>query len=324
MPLRIAFDLDGVLADMESELVRQAVVLFGERTTRRLQKRGPRDVDVPAASAIAGGDKPEAGDLSGQARQRPTPQRGSGEPRRSSPETPASERGAGQASGSDEATHVDDVAPAAPLVDVAQDALPVPTLNMTARQERRLWRHVKSIDNFWETLEECEPGLVARLASIATDRRWEIIFLTRRPGSAGATAQVQTQRWLASKGFALPSVFVVQRSRGALAAALEIDIVIDDRPENCLDVVVDSSALAILVWRADQKLLPPAARRLGIGVVSTVSHCLDILEELDTAPDHRPGVVARVMRLLGLKEPTKREPLHSTHLEVTQQAELSD
>ena len=30
MPLRIAFDLDGVLADMKSELVRQAELLFGE------------------------------------------------------------------------------------------------------------------------------------------------------------------------------------------------------------------------------------------------------------------------------------------------------
>ena len=29
MPLRIAFDMDGVLADMESELVRQAETLFG-------------------------------------------------------------------------------------------------------------------------------------------------------------------------------------------------------------------------------------------------------------------------------------------------------
>ena len=139
--------------------------------------------------------------------------------------------------------------------------------------------------------------------SIATERRWEIIFLTKRPDSGGATAQVQTQRWLASKGFAMPSVFVVQRSRGRIAASLELDVVIDDRPENCLDVVVDSKARAILVWRADQKRLPPATARLGIGVVSTVNQCLDILTELDQPPEQRPGVVDRVMRLLGLKEP---------------------
>ena len=64
-----------------------------------------------------------------------------------------------------------------------------------------------------------------------------------------------------SKGFTLPSVFVVQGSRGRIAAALGLDIVVDDRPENCLDVVVDSKARAILVWREDEKLLPSAARR---------------------------------------------------------------
>src|SRR5437773_7376122 len=39
MPLRIAFDLDGVLADMDSELVRQAESLFGQAMTRRLLER---------------------------------------------------------------------------------------------------------------------------------------------------------------------------------------------------------------------------------------------------------------------------------------------
>jgi hypothetical protein len=99
----------------------------------------------------------------------------------------------------------------------------------------------------------------------------------------------------------LPSVFVVQRSRGRIAASLELDIVIDDRPDNCLDVVVDSKARAILVWRPDLKTLPASTRRLGIGVVSSVSECLDILTELDKAAD-QPGVVDRVLRLLGLKE----------------------
>jgi len=175
---------------------------------------------------------------------------------------------------------------------------------MTSRQQRKLWRHVESIENFWGTLAELEPGVIRRLASIAAERRWEIIFLTKRPQSAGATSQIQTQRWLESKGFPLPSVFVVQGSRGRIAAALGLDIVVDDRPENCLDVVVDSKARAILVWREDQRQLPPAARRLGIGVVASVDECLEILTQFDS-PEAReqPTVMARVMRLLGLKEP---------------------
>lgn len=184
----------------------------------------------------------------------------------------------------------------------AGDASPFGRLNITPRQQRRLWGHVESIENFWTTLNEIESGAIARLSAIAADRRWEIIFLTKRPETAGATAQVQTQRWLEAKGFSLPSVYVVQGSRGHIAAALALDIVVDDRPENCLDVVDHSRARAILVWRDDQKQLPAAARRLGIGVVTSVAECLDILTQADSKSAATPGVMDRLKRLLGLKE----------------------
>ena len=140
---------------------------------------------------------------------------------------------------------------------------------------------------------------------LARARRWEVIFLTKRPETRGATAQIQSQRWLESKGFTLPSVYVVQGSRGLIAAALDLDIVIDDRPENCLDVVADSTARAILVWR-DQKQPPVAARRLGIGTVESVGDCLDILTQIDTpASQERSSLIEHVKRLFGSKRPAE-------------------
>src|SRR5262245_773464 len=254
MPLRIAFDLDGVLADLEAELARQAAILFGDSATR------PADNgSVPPPAAVASTEPPE----------------GAEEQQQEAAETSA------------------------------ENTRPLFKLNLTARQQRRLWKHVESIENFWQTLKEIEPGVIERLAKLVAERRWEIIFLTKRPESAGFTAQVQSQRWLQAKGFPLPSVFVVQGSRGRIAHALGIDIVIDDRPENCLDVVVDSKARAILVWRDDEKNLPPAARRLGVGVVQTVDECLEILVHLDTPPREQGGVMERVKRFLGFKEPAR-------------------
>jgi len=240
MPLRIGCDLDGVLADMDAGLLREAEALFGKGVVRRLEEGA---------------------------------------------EAPPPDEEAGDAAASQETS--------APAV----------RLHITSRQERRLWRHIGTVENFWEGLAEIEPGVVKKLASLAADRRWEIIFLTKRPESAGATAQVQTQRWLQSKGFGLPSVFVVQGSRGRIASALQLDVVIDDRPENCLDVVMDSKrARAILVWRDDPARLPAASQRLGIGVVKSVSLCLDILTQLDGPDKDEPGVMARVKKLLGLGE----------------------
>jgi hypothetical protein len=95
----------------------------------------------------------------------------------------------------------------------------------------------------------------------------------------------------------------VQGSRGRIAASLALDVVIDDRRENCLDVVVDSSARAMLVWRSSEIQPPATAVRLGIGVVRSVAECLDLLCQMDSTGPHQPGVMSRVMRMLGFKEP---------------------
>ena len=105
MALRIGFDLDGVLADMESELLRQSKILFGEPMTRRLQERAADSGDTAAAVTVA--------DPAGSSE--------------TEPEAPA-----------------------------------IVQLSLTARQQRRLWQHVESIENFWEGLAEIEPGVIRR------------------------------------------------------------------------------------------------------------------------------------------------------------------
>lgn len=171
---------------------------------------------------------------------------------------------------------------------------------LTRQQNRAVWDRFSQTPNFWETLDEIEPGAIARLSHLAVERRWEVIFLTSRPYAPGHTLQRQTQRWLERRGFELPSVFIVPQARGRIAAALELDVVIDDRPEGCLDVVLESKARGVLVWRGDAARIPGSAKRLGIGVVSTVAECLDVLVEADSAKDG-DGLMGRLKRLLGLR-----------------------
>jgi hypothetical protein len=173
---------------------------------------------------------------------------------------------------------------------------------LTERQQRRLWRRVRGIEGFWESLEETEPGVVSRLASLTSERRWEVIFLTKRPATAGATSQLQSQRWLTSKGFHLPSVFVVTGSRGLIAAALALDIVVDDRPENCLDVATDSTARTIAVLRQTQPPPPTFLKTMGIDLVRSTDECLDLLLEIDATANRRPGPMERLMRKIGLRQ----------------------
>jgi hypothetical protein len=66
---------------------------------------------------------------------------------------------------------------------------------------------------------------------------------------------------------------------------------------------MDSKARAMLVWREDANQLPVATQRLGINIVKSMNECLDILTQLDTAGKDEPGVMARVRKLLGLRQP---------------------
>ena len=167
------------------------------------------------------------------------------------------------------------------------------------RQAEAIWKQIAAREDFWESLTEIESGAIARLAAIADERKWEVLFVTSRPRSAGRTVQRQTQRWLARMGFPMPSVFVMHGSRGRLASALDLDVVVDDRPDNCLDVVLESKAGAVLIWRGPQESVPISSRRLGIAVAPTVADCLETLIEADKEQDG--SLLDRLRTLFGLR-----------------------
>lgn len=238
--MRIAFDLDGVLADLHTAFTQVALTLFPE-------------LDRAAISAQDAGASPPADDAEAETAEAEISHPGS-------------------------------------LVGVP----------VSRRQSDAIWKHISGIENFWHGLGEIESGAIARLAAIADERRWEVLFITSRPSSAGATVQRQSQRWLQEMGFPLPSVYVVHGSRGRVAQALSLDVVVDDRPDNCLDVVLESKAGAVLIWRESQAASPRSAKRLGIAVSPTVEACLATLIEAE-ASAAEDSLLDRMRRLFGLK-----------------------
>jgi len=240
--MRIAFDLDGVLADLHTVYVQAAVRLFPE-------------LDRAAIAAADVGASPP-----------------------------------GPLGPPDDEPKLEE----APVVD------PTAGVAVSRRQSSAIWDHFGGVENFWQGLAEIEVGAIARLAAVAEERRWEVLFITSRPTTAGATVQRQSQRWLQAQGFALPSVYVVHGSRGQVARALDLDVVIDDRPDNCLDVVLESKAGAVLIWRGPQAKVPASAKRLGIAVSPTVSECLDTLIEAEVSATEGT-LLDKMRRLFGLR-----------------------
>src|SRR6185436_16535559 len=118
--MRIAFDLDGVLADLHMAFARTAISLYPE-------------LDRPSMAA------PELG---------------------ASP--PPDE---------DDAGYETEVPEAPPLPDSV-----LPPLDR--RQQDAVWKRPPATENFWEGLTEIESGAIKRLAVLADERRWDVLFIT--------------------------------------------------------------------------------------------------------------------------------------------------
>lgn len=228
--LRVAFDMDGTVADMHTVLQREAERLFGPERSDAEVLRPDQPGDTTDTSAV-------------------------------------------------------------PSV-VARDEL-----RLSGEQLRALWDHIQLIENFWTTLPEMEPGIVSRIAATARARCWDVLFITTRPPTAGDPVQLQTQRWLRAHGFEYPSVCVLERSRGKLADVLQLDAVVDDRPENCTDVAIDSRAKALLIAPGRSRSAPAGRDRLGVRRMATIGDALAWLERYDDRRKRSP-VMRSVRRLL--------------------------
>jgi hypothetical protein len=172
---------------------------------------------------------------------------------------------------------------------------------LDAEGMKRVWDRIGRTAQWWLKLEPYEPEHIQRLYRTSRERRWEVYFLTTRPSSAGETTQFQTQWWLEQNGFPLPSVLTVPGSRGDAANAVKLDIAVDDRLTNCVDIIAASRAKAILLLRRDDPGMRDQALSRGIGVVSTLAEALDAIDQFEEAK----RVTGRLSRLADWFNPSK-------------------
>lgn len=158
----------------------------------------------------------------------------------------------------------------------------------------RVWKHIARTPNWWMGIKAYEPEEIANLYALSRAGHWEVCFLTKRPASAGDSVQFQTQWWLEQHGFYLPAVITVPGSRGDLANALRLDLVIDDQFVNCAEVVGASPTKAVLMLREQNDTLRQHAIDRGIGVVSSLAETSPVLQQVhDLLRGQRP----RLLRL---------------------------
>jgi FMN phosphatase YigB (HAD superfamily) len=246
-PLRIAFDMDGTLADLSSAYAELEERLFGEADDEAKHpapeaREQEQQADAEAAPAVAAADA---------------------------------------------------------QLERQEDYRRM-VARTTTRHRELVWKTIEATPDFWTTLKPLEDGAVKRLYQLTGELNWEVFFITQRPATAGATVQRQTHTWLVEQGFETPSVIPLSGGRGKAAAALKLDYLIDDTPQNCVDVLSDSSTRVMLLVDADDPLAERSARRLGIGVAHSVHEVLDLLVQATSARAN-PTLFEKLRKIVGWK-----------------------
>jgi hypothetical protein len=184
--------------------------------------------------------------------------------------------------------------PSSPLPDV--DAV-------SATDAKRVWKVITDTPNWWLGLAPYEPAQISRLYQYARQHRWEVSFLTSRIPTAGDSVQLQSQAWLEAHGFYLPAVVTVPGSRGEIANALRLDVIIDDQFLNCLEVLGASQTKTILILRMRDRDLERQATERGIGVVHRLEDVVEVLLQLQDVLPQKRGVVMRLADWFTRRDP---------------------
>lgn len=101
----------------------------------------------------------------------------------------------------------------------------------TPEQVKAAWAYVKQSPNFWfRAQKRANTHMDISRLRLAQSAGHDVYFITNRPGDS---SKPQTEDWLISRGWNLPTVLVTRENTKHLVTdALGLDAYIDDKPQN--------------------------------------------------------------------------------------------
>ena len=103
---------------------------------------------------------------------------------------------------------------------------------VTPEQDQAIWAEIAGSPTFWVALNPLPSAkeLLKDLDGLTSEHA--VYFITTR---VGMTAKQQTELWLWQFGITYPTV-IISKAKGLIAAGLQLNIMLDDKPENLFDV----------------------------------------------------------------------------------------
>lgn len=111
-------------------------------------------------------------------------------------------------------------------------------LQMSAEEYKQFWTKSATIPNFWfkiEPLPSFDYDTIMLLRELIY--RHDVFFVTNRYATPGPSPMKQTKHWFYVNAQIHSPNVLIAKDKGPMAAVLELDAFIDDRPKNCTDVL---------------------------------------------------------------------------------------
>lgn len=126
----------------------------------------------------------------------------------------------------------------------------------TKEQDKAVWQSVMANPSFWRDL----PAYKGTLEFLTTLRQLpiRITFITSR---VGINVLQQTQDWLTANGFSYPAV-IISSNKGATCRRLGVTHYLDDKNENCVDVVKEVPGCRVVMFAQPYNQEQPGTFRI--------------------------------------------------------------
>jgi uncharacterized HAD superfamily protein len=102
----------------------------------------------------------------------------------------------------------------------------------TANTVTRAWETIGASEDFWKSLSVLPSAQGMDLVSLQEEN--DLYFITHRRGK---DVKYQSERWLQGEFFLEMPTVLIAGDKGPLARGLELDVFIDDRAENIVEVL---------------------------------------------------------------------------------------
>jgi uncharacterized HAD superfamily protein len=135
--------------------------------------------------------------------------------------------------------------------------------NLTPEIHKQAWDVISNTKNFY--LHNMPFSDILNFDMTAFSKKYRLYFITTRVITEGDPIEIQTAKWLSCCGIKYPTV-LVEKQKGEIARALRLDAIIDDRPENLIEVSEKSTDTVLFLrdreWNqdADEKIKVPYTR----------------------------------------------------------------